>query len=248
MRLSWIGSFVAIAFAGNARALCGDVSGDGQQTATDALMVLNVAVGQVLALNCTCGSCGTSEDGPEAKAHCADASGDSQVTASDALRILGVAVGQPVPLDCSCDACGSATTTTTIPGCPAPDGLDGRTFNEIYTCIQSFGGDNPFCADSNEGDAIRFTHIGGGSYEIRDVPDTDFLYEGTIGCTTFTWVAEYPGEYIEQGTWEFTSDLVSFSGSSIYVAQDFSYNGSCNITGKEAPATPPNPQPIFPCR
>ena len=101
MRLSWIGSFVAIAFAGNARALCGDVSGDGQQTATDALMVLNVAVGQVLALNCTCGSCGTSEDGPEAKAHCADASGDSQVTASDALRILGVAVGQPVPLTCS---------------------------------------------------------------------------------------------------------------------------------------------------
>lgn len=38
MRLSWIGSFVAIAFAGNASALCGDVSGDGQQTATDALM------------------------------------------------------------------------------------------------------------------------------------------------------------------------------------------------------------------
>jgi hypothetical protein len=247
VRFSLVGLFVVLAFAGNARALCGDVNDDGQRSATDALMVLNVAVGQVLALNCSCGSCGTSEDGPAAKAHCADASGDTLVTASDALRILNVAVGQSVPLDCSCDACGSATTTTTIPGCPAPDGLDGRSFNEIYTCIQSFGGDEPFCADSNEGDTILFTHIGGGSYEIRDVPDTGFLYEGTIGCTTFTWVAQYPGEYTEQGTGEFSSDLESFSGSSIYVADDFSYSGSCNETGAEAPATPPNPTPIAPC-
>jgi hypothetical protein len=246
MRLSWIGSFVAIAFAGNAIALCGDVSGDGQQTATDALMVLNVAVGQVRALNCTCGSCGTSEDGPAAKAHCADASGDGQVTASDALRILGVAVGQSVALDCSCDACGSATTTTTLPGCPGPGGLDGRTFNEIYTCIETPIGSDSFCADHNVHDAIRFTHVGGGSYEVRDVPDTGFFSEGTIGCTTFTWVASSPGEYTESGTWNFTSDLESFSGSSIFFADSFAYTGQCNTTGAESPATPPNPAPIPP--
>ena len=79
MKFSWIGSLAAVAFATNAWALCGDVSGDGQQSATDALMVLNVAFGQSIAIDCSCGECGTSEDSPAAKAHCADANGDGHV-------------------------------------------------------------------------------------------------------------------------------------------------------------------------
>lgn len=160
------------------------------------------------------------------------------MTASDALPILGVAVGQSVALDCSCDACGSATTTTPLPGGPGPGGLDGRTFNEIYTCIETPIGSDSFCADHNVHDAIRFTHVGGGSYEVRDVPDTGFLSEGTIGCTTFAWVASSPGEYTESGTWNFTSDLESFSGSSLYLADRFAYTGQCNTTGAESPAPP----------
>jgi hypothetical protein len=248
VRITWSGSLVAILFATNAWALCGDVSGDGQRTATDALMVLNVAVGQPIALNCSCAECGTSEDGPAARAHCADANGDGQPSATDALLTLNVAVGQPVPLACSCEACASSTTTTTIGDCPPADGLDDRTFNEIYTCSIAFGSEEPSCADLNVGDAIRFNHTGGGIYEVRDEPDTGFVYNGALDCTTFTWDAVDPGEYTESGVWQFSGNLVSFSGSSTYEAVDDSYTGECNATGREAPATPPNPTPVPACQ
>lgn len=251
MRITSIGLLAAVLVAGNAFALCGDVGGDGQRTATDALMVLNVAVGQELALDCSCTECGTSEDSPTARAHCADASGDGQVTATDALLILNVAVGQSVPLDCSCEACASSTststTTTTLGGCPPVDGLDDLVFKEVYTCSIAFMGEEPVCADYNVEDEIRFDHVGGGDYEIRDEPATGFVYNGTLACTTFTWSALEPGEYTESGVWEFSGNLQSFAGSSTYLAVDDSYTGECNTTGRKAPATPPNPTPVPEC-
>lgn len=64
--------------------LCGDPTGDGVITATDALFVLNGAVGL---LQCDLNVC--------------DASGDGAVTASDALMVLRKAVGGDIELVCS---------------------------------------------------------------------------------------------------------------------------------------------------
>jgi hypothetical protein len=65
-----------------------------------------------------------------------------------------------------------------VGGCPPQDALDGRTYNEIYTCSFVPDGGAPTCDVSNAIDAIRFTHTGGNGYEVRDVPDTGFLYTG----------------------------------------------------------------------
>jgi hypothetical protein len=62
--------------------LAGDANGDGQVTATDALVVLRAAVGTAVCSLCAC-----------------DVSADSAVTATDALMVLRRAVGQPVVLD-----------------------------------------------------------------------------------------------------------------------------------------------------
>jgi len=240
-------------YAVNAYSLCADVTGDGQVTAVDALALLNTAVGQPAPLQCSCESCGTSNTSPEALAYCADLNVDGQVTALDALAALKIAVGQEQPFNCSCDACGvtttttSSTTTTTSPDCPQPNALDERTYIEIYTCAESFQGSERYCADSNASDSIRFSHTGGGQYEVRDVPDTGFIYNGTLNCRTFDWTALSPGDYTEAGTWTFSGDLSGFSGTSIYVALDDSYEGECNTTGALSPTTPPNPTPVPPC-
>jgi hypothetical protein len=63
--------------------LCGDGSGDGQISATDALFALQVAVGAAECLPCIC-----------------DVSGGGGTTATDALLTLQAAVGQPVELAC----------------------------------------------------------------------------------------------------------------------------------------------------
>ena len=63
--------------------LCGDGSGDGRVTATDALFSLGVAVGTSQCLACVC-----------------DVNGSGSVTATDALLTLQAAVGQPVELIC----------------------------------------------------------------------------------------------------------------------------------------------------
>jgi hypothetical protein len=63
---------------------CGDVDGDGEVRASDALAVLRAAVG--LGEPCPVSVC--------------DAAGGGSVRASDALRVLQVAVGRDVPLLC----------------------------------------------------------------------------------------------------------------------------------------------------
>ena len=62
---------------------CGDPVSDDRVTASDALFVLQAAVGAAACVDCVC-----------------DANASGQVTASDALRVLNFAVGQPVSLDC----------------------------------------------------------------------------------------------------------------------------------------------------
>jgi hypothetical protein len=63
--------------------VCGDVTGDGKLTATDALVALRSAVGSGSCQPCVC-----------------DVNESGGVNASDALAILRAGVGQPVALDC----------------------------------------------------------------------------------------------------------------------------------------------------
>jgi len=77
---STIGSPTTTTLAG---AECGDANGDGQLTASDALVALRAAVGT--------GTCAASV---------CDVDASGAVTASDALQILRAAVGQPVELAC----------------------------------------------------------------------------------------------------------------------------------------------------
>ncbi|MFP6626092.1 MAG: dockerin type I domain-containing protein, partial [Deltaproteobacteria bacterium] len=64
--------------------LCGDVDGNGQVTAGDALDVLKAAVGL--------SSC---------EGRACDANGDGKLTPADALAVLKTALGLPVVLNCS---------------------------------------------------------------------------------------------------------------------------------------------------
>lgn len=193
---------------------------------TDVLFVLRASVGTTDCELCVC-----------------DTNGNGAINTTDALRDLRHVVGQDVSLDCP--PC--ATTTTTLPDCPPENGLDDVVFEHKYTCIQSFDGGEYFCVDQNVEDPIRFQHKGGGFYEIRSEPATDFVYTGTLSCTTFNWSAESPGEYTEGGTWNFTDDLSSFEGTSTYEGVYESYSGICNGTGVEAPGTAPDTDPLPPC-
>jgi len=133
------------------------------------------------------------------------------------------------------------------PTTPPAVELDGFIFNEAYTCSQAFGSDAPFCADNQATGQIQFTKTGSGTYQVRDVPDSGFIYNGTLSGLTFTWTAVSPNGYTESGTWTFAADGQSFAGTSHYVADDQAYTGDCNATGARAPATPPAPGPIGAC-
>ena len=249
-RLSSVAFGVAfvLALPSGSHTLCADVTGDGAIRAGDALTVLKKAVGQSVQLNCSCLTCGSTNTSAAALSHCADSNGDGQIAAADALAGLKVAVGQNLTLHCSCAACQDGTTTT-LSECPPLGGLHNVTFIEVFSCSEPSGGGGPaFCVDDNSSDSIRFSHKGNGSYEVRDVPDTGFVYNGTLGCKTFVWNALSPGQYTEHGSWTFSSNLSSFSGSSSYVALDASYSGDCNTTGAAAPETPPNPPPAAGCQ
>jgi len=73
---------VARSYAG-ASAICGDTTGDGRVSATDALAVLNVAVGLRTCDLCIC-----------------DVDQSGQTSATDALALLQAAVGLPITLNC----------------------------------------------------------------------------------------------------------------------------------------------------
>jgi len=125
--------------------------------------------------------------------------------------------------------------------------IDGKSFNEKYTCNESFGGGPLTCADLAVQDTIQFTLISGSTYEARDVPDTGFLYTGTFNGLVFNWTATSPDGYTEAGSWTFGTSGNSFSGSSTYIADDFTYQGSCKETGSVVPNVPSDPPLVTGC-
>jgi hypothetical protein len=123
----------------------------------------------------------------------------------------------------------------------------GKTYTEKYTCSQQFTGEAPFCADLNAVDTIQFFSVGTNSYEVKDVPDTGFLYVGSFVERDFIWTATSPDGYTESGTWTFDARGNSFSGSSSYTANDGSYSGECNTNGVLAPSVPSDPPVLGAC-
>ncbi|HEY2772605.1 MAG TPA: hypothetical protein VGK20_01005 [Candidatus Binatia bacterium] len=215
---------------------CGQpFSGGAHPVTSDSLYILKSGVGLLECELCAC-----------------DINGSGTITASDALGDLRLVVGLDVALDCP--ACATtttttttSTTTTTVPACPAVTGLEKLVFNETFTCNERDFGGQAFCADLDSTDSFQFTYKGSGHYEARDVPDTGFVYTGTLACRTFSWHATSPDGYSESGSWKFAADLHSFFGSSFYVANDNSYSGACNETGVKSPTLAPHPLTVPPC-
>ena len=152
---------------------------------------------------------------------------------------------------CALAGCGTQPTNPfarfafLTPASPlAPDGL---TYTERYKCSQAFTGMPAFCADADVSDDIQFTQTGPSSYTARDVPDTGYLYTGTVSGRVLTWTATSPNGYSESGTWTFSADGSTFTGTSHYLANDNSYAGDCAETGARTPATPAPPPAIGAC-
>jgi hypothetical protein len=106
-----------------AAALCGDFNGDGSVSATDALGVLNAAVGLA--------SCDVEE---------CDIDGSGGITATDALSALNAAVGQEIVMACPCltdDEFFFAQVWTPIltdcVSCHNPNGIASATDHVLWT-------------------------------------------------------------------------------------------------------------------
>jgi uncharacterized protein YgiB involved in biofilm formation len=119
--------------------------------------------------------------------------------------------------------------------------LDGDIYTETFSCNQTFTGQQTTCPDLNETDRIQFERTGPNTFEVRDVPDTGFVINGTLVGLVFTWNATSPNGYTESGTWTFSQSGGSFSGPSHYVANNGSYTGDCNTNGDIGLSTPPDP-------
>jgi len=128
-------------------------------------------------------------------------------------------------------------------GSPAKIALDGKTYNEKYTCNEQFGGVPPTtCPDLNLVDEIIFASIAPNTFEVRDVPDSGYLLTGSLFGNDFVWTATSPLGYTESGTWTFSSDGSTFTGTSHYVANPpGNYAGDCNENGVLTPTVPADP-------
>ena len=159
-------------------------------------------------------------------------------------RIVGFGLGAALIVGPACGGDGGNKTTFAPPG--AVD-INGFTYNEIFTCNETPAGGAAVCAENQAADVIQFTATGSSTHEGRDVPDTGFVYTGTMSGLVLTWTAVSPNGYTESGSWTFAADGSTFSGASTYTANDASYTGHCNETGARAPAIPAAPAPIAPC-
>ncbi len=116
-------ALLSLLHATPARALCGDFNGDGDISATDALGVLNAAVGIA---SCDVEDC--------------DIDGSGSVSATDALSALKAAVGQEVVLACPCTTDEDFFFTqvwtpilTDCVSCHNPNGIASATDHVLWT-------------------------------------------------------------------------------------------------------------------
>ena len=91
--------------------------------------------------------------------------------------------------------------------------VDGKTFNEKFTCNESF--DGPSTAPTSPQGPGPVHLVSGTTYEVRDVPDTGFRVHRKLqpGWSS-TCTATSPDGYTAAGLWTFGTSGNSFSGSS----------------------------------
>ena len=157
-------------------------------------------------------------------------------------RAMGLAFVAALALGLGCD---SSTETP-----PPRFILDGKIYTEKFTCNETSAPGAPLtCPDLNQTDVIQFEYTGGTTFEVRNVPDTGFIYTGELVGMTFTWTATSPNGYTESGSWDFVSSGAEFTGSSHYVADaPGTYSGDCNTNGTLGTATvPADPPPPAGC-
>jgi hypothetical protein len=122
-----------------------------------------------------------------------------------------------------------------------------KVYNQAFNCSQTPTGGTAFCADANATGQVQITNLGGGNWEVREVPDSGFVATGTWTGRTFNFTATNPAGFTETGSWSFSESGNSFSGSSSYVADNNAFTGECTIHGAVVPNIPPDADPIGAC-
>ena len=240
-----VGLSLILVTSGTALARCGDITGDGSLTASDAFLTLRIVVGHSTPSNCSCVDCGAAVVA-KAPRHCADVNGNSELTVHDALAQLRLAVGFDVVENCSCEACEDPATTTTttsitVPDCLAEGALDGLVFNRKERCVVLV--DFPSCPESQlTSDVVVFEHTSGDHYLVRNVPDTGYVYAGNMDCRTFVGASLLPDDRDEIGRWFVQGAGSLFTGTSMTRARADRAPRSCNVTAAKVPQTPSDPR------
>lgn len=108
---------------------------------------------------------------------------------------------------------------------------------------------DPDDTDLSDGKDYTFCETGGLGplcIEIPEQPGT-FLFSGrgTICGSRFTWNAESPGAFTEEGLWDFENEGDIFTKASMYTYVDGGGGGICTGSGKRGPD--PAPPPPLPC-
>ena len=100
---------------------------------------------------------------------------------------------------------------------PSPDAawielLDGSVFLTRYSCEEAPFEGTPYCAVYQEIDNLTMDYLGNGVWEGRlAVPDDTLVVRGTFSGTEFAWDL-FDSEAEVSGTWDFSSDGLSFEG------------------------------------
>ncbi len=134
--------------ASKAHAVCGDVTGEGDITVTDALAVLKTAVSISVTLTCDTDQVGV----------CGDVTGEGDITVTDALAILKTAVSISVTLNCSgttTTTTGSGTSTTTLTSGAKPP----CSSAEVFVQLEGSDLDAGYTGLGHDGDLIEGASI-----------------------------------------------------------------------------------------
>lgn len=134
-------------------------------------------------------------------------------------------------------------------GGPLDASVAPTSYHHRYKCNQVGPAPmNTWCADPNGAEQIAFVRVDAGVYEVHQVPDDPTrVATGSFAGQVFTWTYPSPSGYEETGSYTFSADFRTFTGTSSYIATDLSYTGSCTATGTVSPGTAAAPTAIGAC-
>lgn len=134
-------------------------------------------------------------------------------------------------------------------GGPLDASVAPTSYQHRYKCNQV--GPTPmgaWCADPNGSEQITFVRVDAGVYEVHQVPhDPSRVATGSFAGQVFNWTYPSPSGYEETGSYTFSADFRTFTGTSSYIATDLSYAGSCTATGAVSPGAAGTPAAVGTC-